>query len=102
LLGLHARRTPEPLVNMRTFERRTVLTTNASTVLIGSAMVSTFVLVPQLAQLPEGGDGGFGLSATEAGLLLAPGSLISLLIAPPPASSRRASRRRRPARERRG
>ena len=59
-----------------------MLTTNVSTVLIGSAMIGTFVLVPQLAQLPQGGDAGFGLSATQAGLLLAPGSLVSLLVAP--------------------
>lgn len=44
---------------------------------LGSAMVSTLVLVPRLARLPEGGDRGFGLLATEPGLLLAPGSLIS-------------------------
>ncbi|MCA1689403.1 MAG: MFS transporter, partial [Actinobacteria bacterium] len=75
-------RTPEPLVNMRTFARRPVLTTNISTGLIGSAMIGTFVLVPQLAQLPRGGGVGFGLSTTEAGLLLAPGSLLSLLVAP--------------------
>ncbi len=75
-------RTPQPLMNMQTFTRRPVLTTNISTVLIGSAMIGTFVLVPQLAQLPKGGDVGFGLSATEAGLLLAPGSLVSLLVAP--------------------
>jgi MFS family permease len=81
LFGVFERRTPQPLVNMATFTRRAVLTTNISTVLIGSAMIGTFVLVPQLAQLP--GDGaGFGLSATEAGLLLAPGSLVSLLVAP--------------------
>lgn len=54
------------------------MTTNISTVLIGSAMISTFVLVPQLAQLPAGGEAGFGLSATEAGLLLAPGGLVML------------------------
>jgi EmrB/QacA subfamily drug resistance transporter len=82
LFGLFERRTPQPLMNMRTFTRRPVLTTNISTVLIGSAMIGTFVLVPQLAQLPKGGDVGFGLSATEAGLLLAPGSLVSLLVAP--------------------
>jgi len=76
------RRTPEPLINMRTLARRPVLTTNISTLLIGSAMISTFVLVPQLAQLPEGGEVGFGLSATEAGLLLVPGSLLSLVLAP--------------------
>src|SRR6266545_4963581 len=82
LFGLFERRTPQPLVNMRTFARRPVLTTNVSTVLIGSAMISTFMLVPLLAQLPAGGETGFGLSATEAGLLLAAGGLLSLLIAP--------------------
>jgi EmrB/QacA subfamily drug resistance transporter len=82
LFGLFESRTPQPLVNMRTFARRPVLTTNVSTVLIGSAMISTFMLVPLLAQLPAGGATGFGSSATEAGLLLAPGGLLSLLIAP--------------------
>jgi MFS family permease len=72
----------EPLINMRTLSRRPVLTTNISTLLIGSAMISTFVLVPQLAELPKGGEVGFGLSATEAGLLLVPGSVLSLLLAP--------------------
>src|SRR5439155_18434600 len=72
LFGLFEHRTPQPLVNMRTFVRRPVLTTNVSTVLIGSAMISTFMLVPLLAQ--AGVETGFGLSATEAGLLLAPGA----------------------------
>jgi EmrB/QacA subfamily drug resistance transporter len=82
LFGLLQRRTRDPLVNMATFVRRPVLTTNIATLLIGSAMISTFVLVPQLGQLPKGGEIGFGLSATEAGLLLAPGGLASLLVAP--------------------
>jgi EmrB/QacA subfamily drug resistance transporter len=82
LFGFLQRRKREPLINMRTFARRPVLTTNIATLLIGSAMISTFVLVPQLAQLPKGGQIGFGLSATDAGLLLAPGGLASLLIAP--------------------
>jgi MFS family permease len=82
LFGFVQRRKREPLVNMRTFVRRPVLTTNIATLLIGSAMISTFVLVPQLAQLPKGGEIGFGLSATDAGLLLAPGGIASLLIAP--------------------
>jgi len=82
VFGLFERRTAQPLINMKTFSRRAVLTTNISTMLVGSAMISTFVLVPQLAQLPEGGGVGFGLSATEAGLLLVPGSFLSLLLAP--------------------
>ena len=81
--GVFEARHKAPLVNMKTLARRPVLTTNISTLLIGSAMIATFVLVPQLAQLPDDGEGaGFGLSATQAGLLLAPGSLLSLLIAP--------------------
>jgi EmrB/QacA subfamily drug resistance transporter len=82
LFAFLQRRTRQPLVNMATFARRPVLTTNIATLLIGSAMISTFVLVPQLGQLPKGGEIGFGLSATEAGLLLAPGGLASLLVAP--------------------
>ena len=82
LFGFLQRRTRQPLVNMTTFIRRPVLTTNIATVLIGSAMISTFVLVPQLGQLPKGGEIGFGLSAAGAGLLLAPGGLASLLLAP--------------------
>ena len=82
LFGFLQRRTREPLVNMKTFARRPVLTTNIATLLIGSAMISTFVLVPQLGQLPKGREIVFGLSATEAGLLLAPGGLASLLVAP--------------------
>jgi EmrB/QacA subfamily drug resistance transporter len=83
IFGLVERRTAEPLINMRTFVRRPVLTTNVSTILVGSVMISTFVLVPQVAQLPEeGGDIGFGLSATQAGLLLVPGSFVMLLVAP--------------------
>ncbi|MBE2315912.1 MFS transporter [Solirubrobacter sp. CPCC 204708] len=84
LFGVFEARHSAPLVNMRTLARRPVLTTNVSTLLIGSGMIGTFVLVPQLAQLPDaGGDtAGFGLSATEAGLLLAPGGIASLLLAP--------------------
>src|SRR5436309_9304179 len=82
VFALFERRTPQPLVNMRTFVRRPVLTTNVSTLLIGAAMISTYMLVPLLAQLPAGGEAGFGLSAAQAGLLLAPGGLLSLLVAP--------------------
>src|SRR5439155_20158367 len=82
LFGFLRRRIREPLVNMATFVRRPVLTRNVATLLIGSAMISTFVLVPQLGQLPKGGEIGFGLSAAGAGLLLAPGGPSALLVAP--------------------
>ncbi|MCW3066468.1 MAG: major facilitator superfamily 1 [Solirubrobacterales bacterium] len=75
-------RHPAPLINMRTFARRPVLRTNLATVLVGFGLFGTFVLIPQLAELPTGGDVGLGLNATDAGLLMAPGGVLMLLVAP--------------------
>jgi len=76
------RRHPAPLINMRTLSRRPVLTTNLATLLVGFGLFGTFVLVPQLAQLPEATGYGFGLNATVAGLLMAPGGIVMLFVAP--------------------
>ncbi len=75
-------RTPEPLVNMRTLAQRTVLTTDVATFLVGFGLFGSFVLIPQLAQLPTDTGYGFGLNATVAGLLLAPSALLSLFLSP--------------------
>lgn len=81
--GWFERTRKDPLVNMTTFTKRPVLLTNFATLLVGAGMIGTFVLVPQLAELPSDvGDVGLGLSATQAGLLLVPGAILSLLIAP--------------------
>jgi MFS family permease len=45
-------------------------------------LFGTFVLIPQIAELPAGGDVGLGLDATQAGLLMAPGGLMMLIAAP--------------------
>jgi EmrB/QacA subfamily drug resistance transporter len=76
------RRHPAPLINMRTFARRSVLTTNVATLLVGFGLFGTFVLIPQIAELPSSGEVGLGLDATTAGLLLAPGGIMMLLTAP--------------------
>ncbi|MEA2382700.1 MAG: hypothetical protein QOH72_2671 [Solirubrobacteraceae bacterium] len=76
------RRHPAPLINMRTLSRPPVLITNLSTVLVGFGLFGTFILIPQIAELPKGGDVGLGLNATQAGLLMAPGGLMMLIAAP--------------------
>jgi EmrB/QacA subfamily drug resistance transporter len=76
------RRHPAPLINMRTLSRPPVLITNLSTVLVGFGLFGTFILIPQIAELPKGGDVGLGLNATQAGLLMAPGGLMMLVAAP--------------------
>jgi EmrB/QacA subfamily drug resistance transporter len=76
------RRHPAPLINMRTLSRPPVLITNLATLLVGFGLFGTFILIPQIAELPAGGDVGLGLDATQAGLLMAPGGLMMLVAAP--------------------
>ena len=78
----HALRTPDPLVDIKVMRHRPVLATNATGFLIGLAMFASFILIPQFAQTPESTGYGFGMTTTEAGLLLLPGSLTMLIAGP--------------------
>jgi MFS family permease len=73
------RRTPDPLVDLETLARPGMAATNASTVLIGFAMTAFFVLVPGFLQSQTAG---FGLSPTQAGLILTPFSLAMIAAGP--------------------
>jgi len=75
-------RTAEPLADVATLRSPPVLMTNLATFLVGFGMFGSFVLVPQLAQSDPAGGFGFGLDATEAGLLMLPGSLSMLFTGP--------------------
>jgi EmrB/QacA subfamily drug resistance transporter len=75
-------RVPEPLVDMRMMRRRAVLTTNMTAVLIGFGMFGSFIIIPQLVQLPKSTGVGFGASVTEAGLFLLPAALVMLVAGP--------------------
>jgi len=74
------RKIGEPLVDVRALARPIVLLTNVAALLIGASMFGIFVLIPQIAQLPESSGFGFGLSATGSGLVLMPGCF-GLLVA---------------------
>jgi MFS family permease len=84
LAGLVAyeRRQQQPLLDMNTLARRPVLATNAATAFIGFAMFGSFVLVPQIAQVPASTGFGLGKTATVAGLLLLPSTIVMLVAAP--------------------
>jgi EmrB/QacA subfamily drug resistance transporter len=84
LAGLVAyeRRQSQPLLDMVTLARRPVLATNAATAFIGFAMFGSFVLVPQIAQIPGSTGYGLGDTATVAGLLLLPSTVVMLMAAP--------------------
>jgi len=76
------RRSREPLIDLGILSERAVATTNLTGFMIGFAMFSSFLLIPQFAQAPESTGYGFGASVTEAGLLLFPAAVAQLIAGP--------------------
>jgi EmrB/QacA subfamily drug resistance transporter len=76
------KRTEQPLADITTLLEPPVLMTNVATLLVGFGMFGSFLLIPQLAELPTSTGFGFGLDATGAGLLLLPGSVMMLFTGP--------------------
>jgi EmrB/QacA subfamily drug resistance transporter len=73
---------PDPLIDLRVLRRRAVAATNLTALLVGFAMFTSFLLIPQFAQAPEATGYGFGLSVTGSGLLILPVAIVQLLVGP--------------------
>jgi EmrB/QacA subfamily drug resistance transporter len=76
-------RVDQPLIDLHVLRRRSVAATNLTGFMVGAAMFSSFLIMPQFAQSPESTGYGFGFTVTEAGLLLMPTALAQLLAGPP-------------------
>lgn len=76
------RRTREPMVDVRSLAHRPVLLTNVATLLVGLGMFGSYLLIPQLVAAPLSTGYGFAASATTAGLVMLPGSLVILVFGP--------------------
>ena len=76
------RRVKAPLVDIRVMASRAVMATNVAAFLMGVAMFGSFLLVPLFAQAPESTGYGFGLSVTQAGLVMLPSALVMLVAGP--------------------
>ena len=72
----------DPLIDLRILTQRAVATTNLTGFLIGFAMFSSFLLIPQFAQAPPQAGYGFDASVTGAGLLLFPAAIAQLIAGP--------------------
>ena len=72
-------RSREPLVDMRIMRLPAVWRTNLVAFLLGAGMYSSFILIPQLVELPKSTGFGFGASVTAAGLFLVPATVMMLL-----------------------
>jgi len=75
-------RVDEPLVDMRMMRRRGVWTTNLTALLVGFGMFGSFILTPQFVQTPEIAGYGFGMTVTQAGLVMLPSTVIMLIAGP--------------------
>ena len=80
--GYYELRVREPLVDMRMMRLRGVWTTNVTALMVGFGMFGSFLLIPQLVQMPEAAGFGFGASVTQAGLFLLPSSFVMLFAGP--------------------
>jgi EmrB/QacA subfamily drug resistance transporter len=72
------RRVPEPMVDMQMMARRPVWSTNLTAFAIGFAMFGSYVLIPQLVEMPAVTGYGFAKTTTVAGLVLLPSALVML------------------------
>ncbi|KAA1422001.1 MFS transporter [Nocardioides humilatus] len=72
----------QPMVDLRTSAQRPVLLTNLAAVAIGFGMMAQSIVVPQLLQAPVASGYGLGQTMLEAGLWMAPGGLMMMLLSP--------------------
>jgi MFS family permease len=80
--GRFETRTREPLVDLRTTARPRVLLTNLASVFVGIGMYAQMLVVPQLLQYPAETGYGLGQSMLAAGLWMAPGGVVMMLVSP--------------------
>ncbi len=68
-------RSLNPLIDMTMMRIRGVWTTNLAAFLLGAGMYSSFIVLPQFAQLPKSTGFGFGASVVVSGLYLLPSTI---------------------------
>ena len=76
------RRVSEPMVDIQQMARRAVWSINLTAFAIGFAMFGSYVLIPQLIELPAETGYGFAETTTVAGVLMLPSALIMLAASP--------------------
>lgn len=75
-------RVTSPLVDLRTTARPRVLMTNIASIFVGFGMYASMLIIPQLLQFPKATGYGLGQSMLAAGLWLAPGGIMMMVVSP--------------------
>ncbi|WP_404288045.1 MFS transporter [Glutamicibacter arilaitensis] len=82
LWGIWEMRTKDPLVDLRTAVIPRVLLTNIASIFVGFGMYASMLVMPQILQLPSQTGYGLGQTILAAGLWMAPGGLMMLVLSP--------------------
>ncbi|MGW6728842.1 MFS transporter [Nocardia sp. NPDC055029] len=82
LWGFYELRQSSPLVDLRVSARPRVLFTNLASIAVGFALYGMSLTFPQLLMAPTATGYGFGLSMVAAGLAMAPGGVVMMLLSP--------------------
>ncbi|WP_026556495.1 MFS transporter [Arthrobacter sp. 35W] len=82
LWGVFELRVASPLVDLRVSARPRVLFTNLASISVGFAMYAMNLAFPQLLMSPSATGYGLGQTMVQAGLALAPGGLVMMLVSP--------------------
>ncbi|WP_427016012.1 MFS transporter [Pseudarthrobacter sp. P1] len=82
LWGVFELRVASPLVDLRVSARPRVLFTNLASIAVGFAMYAMNLAFPQLLMSPSATGYGLGQTMVQAGLALAPGGLVMMLVSP--------------------
>ncbi len=82
LWGMWELRTRDALVDLRVTASRPVLLTNAASILVGFALYTQSLIIPQILQLPTQTGYGLGQSMLQMGLWMAPSGIAMMLISP--------------------
>ncbi|MET7682528.1 MFS transporter [Streptomyces sp. NPDC005423] len=80
--GFWELRTRDPLIDLRTTARPRVLITNLASIFVGVGMYASLLVVPQLLQFPSATGYGLGQSMLAAGLWMAPGGIMMMIVSP--------------------
>ncbi|WP_405898175.1 MFS transporter [Streptomyces sp. NBC_00727] len=80
--GVWELRTTDPLVDLRTTARPRVLITNIASLFVGFGMYAGMLIAPQLLQFPEATGYGLGQTMLQAGLWMAPGGIMMMVVSP--------------------
>ncbi|GJF33594.1 MFS transporter [Kitasatospora sp. NE20-6] len=80
--GVWELRTRDPLVDLRTTARPRILVTNVASIFVGFGMYASMLIMPQLLQFPKATGYGLGQSMLAAGLWMAPGGIMMMIVSP--------------------